>query len=211
MDLGRPLIEYPTVDVAQLVSTMLALPPEFWECDRASRVKLAQDRPGNAVFYFNDAPTFVKRRPLAEAQSGVVNVMRYVDRPLFAEIAELIEKDIAPHFPSCDPMRVQLAELPPGQVILPHKDVGILALIHRLHVPLVTHPDVNFLIEDQTFHLAAGRLYDLNNAVTHSVENRSDATRIHLLVDLLPPSLARASYHDSEAEMVAAVESVGPA
>ena len=85
-------------------------------------------------------------------------------------------------------MRVQLAELPPGQIIAPHKDVGILALIHRMHIPIITHHDVKFIIDNQLFVLEEGVLYDLNNAVMHSVVNKSLVNRFHLLVDLLPHS-----------------------
>lgn len=205
MDLGKPLVAYGDVDVSGLLPKLQALPPDFWGEDRANRVKLAGARPGNAVFYFNDAPSFVTRRTLPEAQSGSVNVLRYVRRPLFAEIDALIKQSIAPHFPSCDVMRVQLAELPPGEVIAPHRDLGILAAIHRLHVPLVTHPEVTFIIENKRFHLDVGKLYDLNNAVLHAVENKSNVMRIHLMVDMIPHSLARAVYHDSEAAMMKAV------
>lgn len=209
MDLGRPLIEYPAVDVSRLLSAMEHLPPGFWDSDRSSRVKLAGHRPGNAVFYFNDSPPFVERRAIQEAESGIVNVMRYPDRPLFAEIAALLSEAISPHFPDCSPIRVQLAELPRGERISPHRDKGILARIHRLHIPLVTHPDVTFTIDGDDFHLEPGRLYDLNNAVLHSVENRSDVMRIHLMADMLPASLARANYHDAEDAMVAARDGVG--
>ena len=160
---------------------------------------MAANRPGNAVFFFNDIPTCVNRNILREASSGFVNVLRYAHRPLFHDVAALIERDILPSFPDCDMMRVQVAELPPGEVIEPHRDIGILTQVHRLHVPLVTHRDVNFFIQE-------GRLYDLNNAVMHSVANESDVMRVHLLVDLMPHSLARARYHDTEEEIIAAVQ-----
>ena len=190
MDLGKPLIEYGAVDVSDILSKLPSLPEDYWVEDRASRVKLAGNRPGNAVFLYNDAPSFISRHTLPEAQSGVVNVLRYPNKGLF---------------PDCDVMRVQLAELPPGQVISPHRDLGILAVIHRLHVPLVTHELVKFMIQRQFFNLKVGHLYDLNNAVVHGVENKSDVMRIHLMVDMLPRRLARAVYHDTEADMAKAV------
>jgi len=113
----------------------------------------------------------------------------------------LIESEILPVIPDCDVMRVQLAELPPGQIIAPHKDVGILALIHRMHIPIITHHDVKFIIDNQLFVLEEGVLYDLNNAVMHSVVNKSLVNRFHLLVDLLPHSVAKARYFDDEEKM----------
>jgi hypothetical protein len=204
MDLGKPIVEHGTADIAQLREKMLQQPTAFWEIDRKSRTKLAGDRPGNAVFFYNDLPPCVERLPLIEARSGFVNVLHYVSRPLFAEIQTLIKTKIIPLFPNCDVLRVQLAELPPGQAIKPHYDRGILALIHRLHVPIVSHPQVKFVIAGQSFFLEEGMLYDLNNVVVHSVENNSDVMRIHLMVDMLPHSVARARYHNTEESMMSA-------
>ena len=205
MNLGRPLIEYSPTDITELRRQMLQQPASFWLIDRETRVKLAGDRPGNAVFFYNDMPGFVRRSLMNEVKSGFVNVIRSPQRPLFGEIERLIARDVKPHFSNCDVMRIQLAELPPGQIIAPHYDAGILALIHRLHIPLVTHPAVKFIISGKTFYLKEGVLYDLNNVVTHSVENNSDVMRIHILIDMLPHSVARARYHDTEESMLAAI------
>ena len=205
MDLGVPLIDYGPVDARALRDTMLAQPPEFWEMDSASRTKVAGTRPGNAVFLYNPMPPMVRRMILAEAQSGHVSVLRYRDRPLFREVQDLIDRFVQPLFPDCDPIWAQLAELPPGGEIAPHSDRHILAAVHRLHVPLITHDEVEFLVGGETFHLKPDILYDLNNVVTHSVTNRSGIMRIHLLVDMMPHSLARTRYFDDEQEMAAAV------
>ena len=206
MDLGKPLAEYGTASITDLREKILLQPQSFWESDRANRVSLAGNRPGNAVFFYNDTPMCVQRNAMREAKSGYVNVLRYTDRPLFAEIENLLEVDIKPSFPACDVMRVQIAELPPGDVITPHRDIGILAMIHRLHVPLITHKNVKFIIGRESYFLEEGRLYDLNNVVVHSVRNDSDVMRLHLLVDMLPHSVARARYHDSEDSIIAAVD-----
>ncbi|MCI5076132.1 aspartyl/asparaginyl beta-hydroxylase domain-containing protein [Oricola sp.] len=204
MDIGVPLKTYGLVDIEPLREAMEKLPYSYWESDRDSRVSLAGDRPGNAVFLYNDKPANVMRKTLFEARSGYVNVMRYADRPLIDLVDDIIEKYIQPEFPNCDPMRVQLAELPPGQVITPHRDMGILAAIHRTHVPIVTDPGVKFIIQRQAYFLEPGRLYDLNNVVVHSVENQSDVMRVHLMVDMLPHSIARCRYHETEAAMLEA-------
>ena len=204
MDLGRPLVDYGAVSIDQLRERMLQLPPEFWGADAASRKAVAKDRPGNAVFFYNDAPAGVTRQTFNEAKTGFVSVLRKQHQPLFAEIQDLIETSVQPRFPDCDVIRVQLAELPPGRTIEPHRDIGILAMIHRMHVPLVTHKRVTFIIDGKQFFLAPGNLYDLNNAVIHSVENRSNVMRVHLMIDMMPHTVARARYYDDEKEMLAA-------
>jgi hypothetical protein len=168
-------------------------------------MKLAGNRPGNAVFFYNDTPACLNRRPLDEARTGHINVLRYADRPLFAEVQSLIDVKVKPAFPDCDVMRVQLAELPPGSTIEPHRDTGILALIHRLHVPIVTHKGVIFYIGHEEFFLREGFLYDLNNVIVHAVRNTSEVMRVHLMIDMLPNTIARTRYFDSEDAIIAAV------
>ena len=206
MDLQHPLVEHGSANVLSLRQGVLLQPSSFWTIDQQNRANLAGDRPGNAIFFYNDQPKIANRNVLLEAKSGYVNVLRYKSRPLGEEVAELIENDIRPKFPGCDVMRVQLAELPPGAIISPHRDLGILTLVHRLHAPIVTHKAVKFIISGQSFFLEEGKLYDLNNVVVHSVENASDVMRIHLLVDMLPHSVAKARYHDTEESMLAAVQ-----
>ncbi len=206
MDIGVPLIEHGSVDISKLLLAMSRQTTDFWECDRPSRVKLAGDRPGNAVFHYNDQPPCISRICLEEAKTGRISVLRRSDRPLFKEVQEVIETNIAPVYADCDIMRVQLAELPPGQVIALHRDLGILSQIHRLHVPLVTHPGVKFIVGGQSFHLQPAKLYELNNVAVHGVENNSEVMRVHLMVDMAPRSLARMQYYNTEDEMVAAIE-----
>ncbi|MGE0735264.1 MAG: aspartyl/asparaginyl beta-hydroxylase domain-containing protein [Alphaproteobacteria bacterium] len=206
MDLGgKPLIDLGPIEIDALRAKLLLQPASFWAMDRENRVQAAGDRPGNAVFYFNDVPACANRNPIYEAQIGKLSVLRYPDRALFAEINELIETAIKPILPDCGVMRVHLAELPPGQVIKPHFDGNILAYTHRLHVPLVTHAGVKFIIDGKSFFLEVGRLYDLNNVLVHSVVNDSDVMRIHLLIDMLPRSVAKINYYDTEAAMKSAL------
>lgn len=205
MDLGRPFVTHRSVDVSSLSKRLATQPASFWEIDRETRETLARNRPGNSVFFYNDRPGFASRNVLREALTGTVNVLRYSDRLLFEQVDAIIQTHIVPLFPECAPIRVQLAELGPGQVIRPHCDKGILTKIHRLHVPITTHEDVTFMFQGEPFHFEIGHLFELNNVAMHGVENNSDATRIHLLVDMLPKTFARAKYHDTEEAMRSAL------
>ncbi|MCP5084470.1 MAG: aspartyl/asparaginyl beta-hydroxylase domain-containing protein [Alphaproteobacteria bacterium] len=201
MDLGRPFVPYQSVDISELSERLATQPASFWQVDKETRTTLARNRPGNSVFFYNDRPGFASRNILHEALSGIVNVLRYSERGLFEEVDAIIQTSIVPEFPGCMPIRVQLAELGPGQVIRSHTDLGILIKIHRLHVPITTHEDVTFIIQNKRFHFETGHLFELNNTVMHGVENNSDASRIHLLVDMLPTDFAHVKYHDSEEAM----------
>lgn len=205
MDIGRPLIDYGPVDCADLRAELQLVPAEFWDVDAASRSRVAGDRPGRAIFFYNDKPAGVGRNSFSEVQSGRVSVLVYPDRPLFRPIRQLIDTAVRPRFPQCDPVRVQLAELPPGCVIAPHRDRNLLTMMHRLHVPLVTDENVRFTIDRQVYLLTPGRLYDLNNVMVHAVQNSGSINRVHLLIDMLPRTVAQARYFDALEDMVDAL------
>jgi len=38
------------------------------------------------------------------------------------------------------------------------------------------------------FHMEEGYLYEINNQLSHSVENHSSQDRIHLIIDIIPYS-----------------------
>ena len=69
--------------------------------------------------------------------------------------------------------RLALVWLGPGAVIPPHDDGQPLAAkAHRLHVPLVTPPGVEYKIGGKKLVMRRGRVYDFNNRIRHSVRHR---------------------------------------
>lgn len=56
----------------------------------------------------------------------------------------------------------------------------------RCHIPLVTHPDVEFTVANHPYHLRAGHLWFTRVDKTHSVVNNSPVDRVHLVIDLAP-------------------------
>ena len=80
--------------------------------------------------------------------------------------------------------KVMLARLLPRQEIDRHVDgAGANLYTHKVHVPLVSDPQVQFLIEDDVRHLEVGRAYEVNNIVRHGVRNPTDTHRIHLIFE----------------------------
>ena len=80
--------------------------------------------------------------------------------------------------------------LPAGAQIQPHVDKGRwFRLAHRIHVPLVTNPEVEFRVGSACLNMQVGKAYEIDNAnKTHSVANHGASDRVHLVVDLLPLS-----------------------
>lgn len=85
----------------------------------------------------------------------------------------------------CEKEAVRLLSLAPGSVVKPHKDPG--CAYHdgafRIHIPIVTNPDVHFCIEDERLPLKAGECWYMNFSATHSIANLGATPRIHLVID----------------------------
>lgn len=77
--------------------------------------------------------------------------------------------------------------LPPGTVISRHIDATVFhTWCHRVHLPVVTDPNVCFEIDGEDNYFPRGKFFEFDNKRMHSVQNYSDNIRIHLVVDLLP-------------------------
>ena len=163
------------VDIKPLEEALARQDDGLWDADAEYRKRLAPLRKTRTIYLMMtnggiEAPThyFAGWEPLREA---------------FAPIAATI----AGFFPQ--PGRVlnaQIALLPPGEGIARHNDRGpTLVATHRVHVPLVTHPDVRFEVESTNYALEVGIAYELDNMRQHEVMNASPIDRVHLIVDYL--------------------------
>jgi len=54
----------------------------------------------------------------------------------------------------------------------------------RLHLPILTHPDVAFTIEGQRMNWKAGELWYGDFSRVHSVKNDSQIVRVHMVIDV---------------------------
>jgi len=85
-------------------------------------------------------------------------------------------------------VRVLLARLNEGAKIPRHKDTGeSLAYVHRVHCPLVTNSECEFIVGDTSRYLAVGEIAEINNRRIHAVHNRGAQKRIHLIADYYVP------------------------
>src|SRR6516225_10876662 len=86
----------------------------------------------------------------------------------------------------CPKEVVRILFLPPEGHIKDHFDFhtsfqfGLL----RLHIPIVTHPDVAFLIDGQRMNWNAGELWYGDFSTVHSVKNDSQVVRVHMVIDV---------------------------
>jgi hypothetical protein len=104
----------------------------------------------------------------------------------FGDVAmPVMESLVARHYPPGGlVLRVVLARLLPGCSIDPHWDKHpSFSISHRIHVPLLTNPDVEFIVGTERIATAPEQAFELNNKLPHSVTNRGSTARIHLIFD----------------------------
>jgi len=82
--------------------------------------------------------------------------------------------------------RSRLMKLAPRSVVPQHCDVNY----HwhhrvRIHIPVITFPEVRFHCDDQSVHMAAGEAWIFDNWRPHRVENGAGEERIHLVADTM--------------------------
>jgi hypothetical protein len=75
--------------------------------------------------------------------------------------------------------------LTPGSVIKEHCDHDLAAETGnvRLHLPITTNPDVDFLLNGTRVIMQPGELWYLRLADPHAVNNRGITDRVHLVID----------------------------
>ncbi len=80
--------------------------------------------------------------------------------------------------------RSRLLKLSPFASVPQHADINYHWFTRvRLHIPIVTHPDVRFFCGNEAVHMAGGEAWIFDNWRLHRVENPVDAERIHLVAD----------------------------
>src|SRR5262249_40154424 len=80
----------------------------------------------------------------------------------------------------------RLMRLAPGSVIKEHTDPGLRFEegLARIHVPVLTNPDVEFYLNGSRVVMTAGSRWSLRLSAPHRVANRGTTDRVHLVVDL---------------------------
>lgn len=165
-----------TVDIERLREAVLAIPEEQWNAENAAKPNRfgALDATRHIIFRF---------------VSDFIDWRQSYDRPLWLDWKPLLEPVLTAAtadygyaraaFP-----RVMLARMGPGGVIHPHRDTNPAAQWpHKIHVPLVTNPDVTFFVDDVPYHFAEGEAVEVNNMADHAVTNHGPTDRIHLIFE----------------------------
>jgi len=109
-------------------------------------------------------------------------------------ISEYLDTPLMAHFPSvlkilkkieCPVNSVRFLRLEKGAVIKEHFDNALSFEDGevRLHIPIRTNDKIEFISNGHLLPLQAGECWYINASLPHSVANRGDTDRIHLVLD----------------------------
>ncbi len=170
-------------DPARLRADLAALAPEAWtphfvpqnhsgEWDvMPLRAPVGANHPISMIAAHPDARDFVDAPPLHRAPY------------LRAVLAQF----------DCVLRSVRLMRLGPRSCIREHCDLDLCAEdgLARLHLPIVTNPQVRFEVNRRPVVMSPGEVWYLRLSDPHRVDNAGDTARIHLVIDAeLSPWLA---------------------
>lgn len=82
--------------------------------------------------------------------------------------------------------KVMLAKLPASSFIPPHVDGNERGYApHKVHLPIHTNTECHFFLDGNRYQLEAGQAYEINNGLKHSVINKGNTDRIHLIFEYI--------------------------
>ncbi|HEY3914564.1 MAG TPA: aspartyl/asparaginyl beta-hydroxylase domain-containing protein [Verrucomicrobiae bacterium] len=106
----------------------------------------------------------------------------FADTPLLAQCPCV--RNVLASF-HCPQQAVRFMRLKPGSSIREHRDYSLAYEDGevRLHIPVVTNSDVEFVLNGEQIIMREGECWYHNFNLPHRVANRGTADRVHLVID----------------------------
>ncbi|MEO6256017.1 MAG: sulfotransferase [Sphingomicrobium sp.] len=165
MRLTQPLLQLPIgFDAETLAAEVRALPAAAWEPH-------PQKFPGNEA-----VPLVAYGGELNNSVAGPMGPTEYLLRcPYMMEMMAELGGVWG---------RSRLMGLGAGADVPPHVDINYYWRTHlRIHIPVITNPEVMFTCGDESVHMAAGECWVFDSFQLHTVRNRGADQRVHLVLD----------------------------
>ena len=162
-------------DAPALLADALALPADGW-VPHFNTAYYEGDWSGAALRSVGGVAGQLYPDPSAQAS--------YADTPVLARCPAV---GAALALFRCPLLSVRFLRLGAGSVIREHRDfnLGFDDGEVRIHVPLSTGPDVEFVHDGERVDMVAGDAWYLDLNLRHAVANRGEHARIHLVVDCI--------------------------
>jgi len=160
-------------DPARLQADMDALAPAEW-VPHFNKGYYEKEWSGVALRSVGGHPTQLYPDPTAHGAFADTEVLARC--PYLAEVLATFK---------CPLTAVRLLKLGMGARIREHRDynLGYEDGEIRLHIPVRTHPDVDFFLAGERLSLHEGECWYLDLNLPHRLENRSPLDRVHLVID----------------------------
>jgi len=162
-----------TVELPLLLQALASIGSAAWQ-DHFNAAYYDGDWSGVALISAVDAPS-----ELAPGRGAPVLREPWMRDPRWRQALHALALDI---------VSARLLRLGPGGRIHEHRDhdLGAPDADLRLHIPLLSPPQVDFLLDGQRMPMAAGECWFLDLSRPHSVVNHDSSERIHLVLDCRP-------------------------
>ncbi len=165
MRIGRPLLKLPVRFSGEtLAREVSALPASAWG-------EHPQKLDGNIA-----VPLVSPGGAISDAVSGPMGPTQWLrDCRYIQEIMAALDSTWG---------RSRLMGLRPGAVVPEHIDIHYYWRTHlRIHIPVITNPEVAFTCDGETVHMKPGECWILDSFYRHQVRNGGKDTRVHLVLD----------------------------
>jgi hypothetical protein len=164
------------VDISELRTKVLSLTPSDWEKENSEKPNRFSPlgRTQHIIFQF------------VRDYDNHIDVVNY---PIWDDWRRIIEPVLAvavlPYgYKNGKYSRIMLASLPAQGKILFHVDPYKSSVFtHKIHIPIVTNPSVEFWVDDQIYYFKEGHAYEVNNKTKHGGVNRGSSERINLIFE----------------------------
>ena len=162
-----------TFDVVRLKSDLERVLSENW-VNHYNQGAYSGNWTSVALLTAGGASTSINANPLEKLPVLETPIMQGCD--YFREVVQYFQFEI---------ITARLLCLEVGAEIKPHRDhcLGYEDGEFRLHIPIVTNPDVEFLLAGERIIMDEGSCWYINANEVHSVANRGTENRIHLVID----------------------------
>lgn len=102
----------------------------------------------------------------------------------FKAVTDPVVSQIMGQFKGCSEYQRMLSVVMPGHSIPPHVDHQAHGWVCRVHVPLVSNEQSQFIVSGTSCRLVPGLAYRVNTRAEHSVANDGATPRIHFMFDV---------------------------
>ena len=166
MEFDQPFLQLPwRFDASALSREVASLPDAFW-------LEHPSGLPGNSA-----VPLVSVNGEMNHAFDGSMKATEALtSSPYLNQVVSSFGEVVA---------RSRLMRLEPGAKVAEHVDFNYHWVSRvRIHVPIVTDPEVVFYCGDEAVHMKAGESWLFDSWRRHRVVNSSNVRRVHLVIDL---------------------------